>query len=163
MKAFALIVLLFISTVSSAENIKIGYIDVDLVINSLTKFQEDNEVIILNFQPKKLELLQLFDHIEKLKLQLIESKNSLSNEDYNKQIEVIMKLEANFKNETEQWQNALNQKQASSLEKIEELINQAIKDLAVKENYDLILYTNAAYVSEKLNISDKIIFEIEKL
>jgi outer membrane protein len=163
MKAFALVVLLFISTVSSAENIKIGYIDVDLVINSLTKFQEDNEVIILNFQPKKLELLQLFDHIEKLKLQLIESKNSLSNEDYNKQIEVIMKLEASFKNETEQWQNALNQKQANSLEKIEKLINQAIKDLAVKENYDLILYTNAAYVSEKLNISDKIIFEIEKL
>ena len=163
MKAFALVVLLFLSTVSNAENIKIGYIDVDLVINSLTKFQEDNEVIILNFQPKKLELLQLFDHIEKLKLQLIESKNSLSNEDYNKQIEVIMKLEASFKNETEQWQNALNQKQANSLEKIEKLINQAIKDLAVKENYDLILYTNAAYVSEKLNISDKIIFEIEKL
>ena len=51
----------------------------------------------------------------------------------------------------------------NSLQKIESLINQAIKELAVNEKYDLILYQNAAFVSEELNISNKIILEIEKL
>ena len=36
-------------------------------------------------------------------------------------------------------------------------------ELAVKEEYQLILYSNAAYVSQELNISDKIISEIENL
>ena len=53
--------------------------------------------------------------------------------------------------------------QAESLEKIESLINQAIKDLAIIEKYDLILYKNAAFVSEELNISNKIILDIESL
>tara|TARA_B110000003_G_C16450599_1_gene457794 strand:+ start:79 stop:576 length:498 start_codon:yes stop_codon:yes gene_type:complete len=163
MKAFALFVLLFISSASIAENIKIGYIDVDLVINSLTKYQKDNKLIISNFQPEKLELLQLFDHIEKLKIKLVESKDSLTNEDYSNQVEAIVMLESSFEIETEKWQEKLNQEQANLLKKIEELINQAIMELAVKEEYQLILYSNAAYVSQELNISDKIISEIENL
>ena len=163
MKAFALFVLLFISSASIAENIKIGYIDVDLVINSLTKYQKDNKLIISNFQPEKLELLQLFDHIEKLKIKLVESKDSLTNEDYSNQVEAIVMLESSFEIETEKWQEKLNQEQANLLKKIEELINQAIMELAVKEEYQLILYYNAAYVSQELNISDKIISEIENL
>lgn len=162
MKAFALFILL-LSTVSIAENIKIGYIDVDLVINSLTKYQKDRALIDSNFQPKKLELLQLFDHIEKLKLKLVESQNSLTNEDYNNQVEAIIKLESSFEIETKKWQENLNKEEAILLKKIEELINQAIMELAVEEEYQLILYSNAAFVSEELNISDKIISEIESL
>ena len=146
-----------------AENIKIGYIDVDLVINSLTKYQKDKKLIISNFQPEKLELLQLFDHIEKLKIKLVESKDSLTNEDYSNQVEAIVMLESSFVIETEKWQEKLNQEQANLLKKIEELINQAIMELAVKEEYQLILYSNAAYVSQELNISDKIISKIENL
>ena len=162
MKAFALFILL-LSTVSIAENIKIGYIDVDLVINSLTKYQKERALIDSNFQPEKLELLQLFDHIEKLKLKLIESQNSLTDEDYNSQVEAIIKLESSFEIETKKWQEDLNKEEAILLKKIEELINQAIMELAVKEEYQLILYSNAAFVSEELNISDKIISEIEDL
>jgi len=162
MKAFALFILL-LSTVSIAENIKIGYIDVDLVINSLTKYQKDRALIDSNFQPEKLELLQLFDHIEKLKLKLIESQNSLTDEDYNSQVEAIIKLESSFEIETKKWQENLNKEEAILLKKIEELINQAIMELAVEEEYQLILYSNAAFVSEELNISDKIISEIEDL
>ena len=53
MKFFSLIVLILITSISVAENTKIGYVDVDLVINSLTKYKEDTDAIILNFQPKK--------------------------------------------------------------------------------------------------------------
>ena len=43
------------------------------------------------------------------------------------------------------------------------MINKAIKEYAASENYDLILYENAAFVSDELNISNKIISKIEEL
>mgnify|MGYP006227751991 CR=1 FL=1 len=163
MKTLAFFFLALIFTSSSAENIKIGYIDVDLVINSLTKYKEDNDSLILKFQPKKLQLLDLFNQIELLKNNLKKTKNSLSDENYNDEVNKIRALEISFQNETELWQSKLNMQQAESLEKIESLINQAIKDLAIIEKYDLILYQNAAFVSEELNISNKIILDIESL
>jgi len=163
MRILTLFFISLIFTPSYAENIKIGYIDVDLVINSLTKYQEDNESLILDFQPKKVQLLELFNHIELLKENLTKSEELLSKENYSKEFEKIRNLEINFQKETELWQSELSNQKKDSLQKIESLINQAIKDLAVNEKYDLILYQNAAFVSEKLNISNKIILEIEKL
>ena len=163
MKTLAFFFLALIFTSSGAENIKIGYIDVDLVINSLTKYKEDNDSLILNFQPKKVQLLELFKQIELLKENLKKTEKSLSDKNYSDEVDRIRTLEISFQNETELWQSKLNIQQAESLERIESLINQAIKDLAISEKYDLILYQNAAFVSEELNISNKIILDIESL
>ena len=46
---------------------------------------------------------------------------------------------------------------------IEQLINSTISELATSENYDLILYENAAYVSDEVNITKKVIERIQKL
>ena len=57
----------------------------------------------------------------------------------------------------------MNNKKIELLQKIELLINTAINDLAISENYDLILYENAAFVSEKVNITNEVIERIKKL
>ena len=108
MRILTLFFSLLIFTSSYAENIKIGYIDVDLVINSLTKYQEDNESLILNFQPKKVRLLELFNSIELLKENLTKSEEFLSEENYSKEFEKIRNLEINFQKETELWQSELS-------------------------------------------------------
>ena len=57
----------------------------------------------------------------------------------------------------------MNNKKIELLQKIELLINTAINELAISENYDLILYENAAFVSEKVNITNKVIERIKNL
>ena len=57
----------------------------------------------------------------------------------------------------------MNNKKIELLQKIEELINNTINELAVSENYDLILYDNVAFVSDKVNITKKVIERIKKL
>ena len=49
------------------------------------------------------------------------------------------------------------------LKEIELIVNQTINEYAIRENFDLILYQNIAFVSEEINITQKIIDEIEKL
>ena len=160
------IVLLFLTLIVisiNAHPVKIGYIDVEKVVNSLSQYQKDNEILSQQFEPKKQELLDLFKHIELLNKNLNNIDNLTNNDAYQKEFDKIRELEIIFQTETELWQQQLNQKKLELLQKIETMINQAIKEYADSENYDLILYENAAFVSDELNISNKIISKIEEL
>ena len=144
----------------NAHPVKIGYIDVEKVVNSLSQYQKDNETLSQQFEPKKQELLDLFKHIELLKKNLNNVETTISNETYQKELEKIRELEISFQTDTELWQQQLNQKKRESLQKIEAMINRAIEEFAIAENYDLILYQNAAFTSDEVNISNKIISKI---
>ena len=161
MRAIVLFLLALLVTSINAQSIKIGYIDVEEVINSLPQYQHDNDSLIQQFEPKKQQLLDLFKHIELLKKNLNNVDRSINNENYQKELNNIIELEASFQKETELWQQQLNQKKYESLQKIETMINLAIEEFAISENYDLILYQNAAFASDQVNITNQIISKIE--
>jgi len=161
MRAIVLFLLALLVTSTNAQSIKIGYINVEEVINSLSQYQHDNDSLIQQFEPKKQQLLDLFKHIELLKENLNNLDRSLNNETYQEELDKIKELEVSFQLETELWQQQLNQKKIESLQKIETMINLAIEEFATSEKYDLILYQNAAFVSDQVNITNKIISKIE--
>ena len=161
MRAIVLFLFALLVTSINAQSIKIGYIDVEEVINSLPQYQHDNDSLIQQFEPKKQQLLDLFKHIELLKKNLNNVDRSINNENYQKELDNIRELEASFQKETELWQQQLNQKKYESLQKIETMINLAIEEFATSEKYDLILYQNAAFVSDQVNITNQIISKIE--
>ena len=161
MRAIVLFLLALLVTSINAQSIKIGYIDVEEVINSLPQYQHDNDFLIQKFEPKKQQLLDVFKHIELLKKNLNNVDKSINNEKYQKELDNIRGLEVSFQKETELWQQQLNQKKYESLQKIEAMINKAIEEFAIFENYDLILYQNAAYASDQVNITNQIISSIE--
>ena len=161
MRVVVLFLLALLVTSTNAQSIKIGYINVEEVINSLSQYQHDNDSLIQQFEPKKQQLLDLFKHIELLKENLNNVDRSLNNETYQEELNKIKELEVSFQLETELWQQQLNQKKIESLQKIETMINLAIEEFATSEKYDLILYQNAAFVSDQVNITNKIISKIE--
>jgi len=163
MRVFALIFLAFLAFPATAEPIKIGYIDTEKVVNSLSQYQQENDGIIQEFESKKQELLDLFNHIELVRANLNKIDKSLNENDFQIELNKVLELESSFQQETEYWQEKINQKKIDLLQKIEIVINKAIKEFAINEGYDLILYENAAFVSKNVNISNKIISIIEDM
>ena len=163
MRFLALFFFTILITPINAHSIKIGYIDVEKVINNLSQYQQENNALIQQFEPKKQQLLDLFKHIELLKKNLNNVEATVSNETYQKELEKIRELEISFQTDTELWQQQLNQKKRESLQKIETMINLVIEKFATSENYDLIIYRNAAFVSDQVNITNQIISKIEEL
>ena len=153
---------LLVSSIN-ANSVKIGYIDVEKVINSLPQYQQDNDSLVQRFEPKKQQLLDLFNHIELLKANLNNFDKSINNDLYQKELDKIKDLEVSFQSETKLWQYQLNQDKLLLLQKIETMINQAINEFAAFENYDLILYENAAFVSDDINITNQIIYKIKSV
>jgi len=163
MRFLALFFFTILITPINAHSIKIGYIDVDKVINNLSQYQQENNALIQQFEPKKQQLLDLFKHIELLKKNLNNVETNVSNETYQKELEKIRELEISFQTDTELWQQQLNQEKRESLQKIETMINLVIEKFATSENYDLIIYQNAAFVSDQVNITNQIISKIDEL
>ena len=144
-----------------AETIKIGYINTEKVVNNLPQYQQSVDQISEEFEPKKQELLDLFKHIELLRAKINTINNSENKENLQIELSKLTSLEESFKQETEFWQEMMNTKKIELLQKIELLINNTINDLAISENYDLILYENAAFVSDEINITNKVIERIQ--
>ena len=163
MRVFALFLLAFLAFPVTAESIKIGYIDTEKVVNSLTQYQQKNADIIQEFESKKQELLDLFNHIELVRTNLNKIDKSLNENNFQIELNKVLELESSFQQETEYWQEKINQKKIDLLQKIEIVINKAIKEFAINEGYDLILYENAAFVSKNVNITNKIISIIEDM
>ena len=162
MRAFAVLVLAFLTGLASAESIKIGYLNTEEVVNNLTQYRYDSDRIADKFDSKKKELLSLFKHIELLKESLSSKSNQTTTESNENEIKHINRLEVNFQKDTELWQYQLNQEKQLLMQQVELLINQAVERLAKEGFYDLILYDNVAFTSDKIDdISNDVINLIE--
>jgi outer membrane protein len=163
MKVLAILFFCLLSFSTNAENIKIGFIDTNQVVTSLSQYKASIDEISSEFEPKKQELLDLYNHIELVRTKINEILKSDSNKSIEDELAKLSNLEQSFRKETEFWQNTMNNKKIDLLKEIEILVNQTINEYAKRENYDLILYENVAFVSDKVDISKEIIAEIEKL
>ena len=163
MKVLVIFFFYFLCFSTNAENIKIGFIDTNQVVTSLSQYKASIDEISSEFEPKKQELLDLYNHIELVRTKIDEILKSDSNKSIEDELIKLSNLEQSFRKETEFWQNTMNNKKIDLLKEIEILVNQTINEYAKRENYDLILYENIAFVSDKVDISKEIIAEIEKL
>ena len=163
MKVLAIVFLCLLSFSTNADNIKIGFIDTSQVVTSLTQYKTSINEISSEFEPKKQELLNLYNHIQLVRTKIDEILKSDSNKSIEDELAKLSNLEQSFRKETEFWQKNMNNKKIDLLKEIEILVNQTVNEYAKRENYDLILYENVAFVSDKVDISEEIIAEIEKL
>ena len=163
MRVFSLFLLSLFCFATSASDIKIGFIDTNQVITSISIYKSSVEAISNEFEPKKQELLDLFNHIELLRSKINSNENPDSNQSIKTDLSKLSSLEESFKQETEFWQKTMNAKKAELLKEIEFAVNQTINEYAIREKYDLILYENIAFVSDRVNITEEIIADIEKL
>ena len=108
MRTIVLFLLALLVTSINAQTIKIGYIDVEKVITSLSQYQRDNDSLIQQFEPKKQQLLDLFRHIELLKKNLSNIDKLTENASYQRELDNIRKLELSFQDETELWQQPVS-------------------------------------------------------
>ena len=162
MRVFAILFLALLTGLASAESIKIGFLNIEEVVNNLTQYRHGNERIADEFDSRKKGLLNLFEHIELLKESLSSKSNQITDEAYENELKHINRLEVNFQKDTELWQFQLNQEKQLLMQQVELLINQAVERLAKEGFYDLILYDNVAFTSDKIDdISNDVINLIE--
>ena len=151
MKHFLLIIVLFSGWSQAGlfdnQSVKIGYINIDLLVTNSPQFIQANQKIIKTFQPQENNLALLAEQIQALADKFNKISKTLDQYERKSEINKIAKLERQLKQRTATLKKQLERR------RLQELINQIIEDLAKKEKYDLILYQEVAYASKKVNIT----------
>ena len=93
MKILVITCLTLLSLSVYAETIKIGYIDTEKVVNNLPQYIQSTEKISNEFEPKKQELLDLFKHIELLRIKINTINNSENKENLEIELSKLASLE----------------------------------------------------------------------
>ena len=148
--------LLSVNSLSLAQELKIGYLNIDHIISSSPQFIQANQLVIKEFQPQENQLKQLASDIQTQVVEFNQNKDTLDKGELNQQLKKIARLEKELKAKAGRIKKALQQRNTYELKKIQDLINQAIQQVATDKQYDLILYQEVAYASDKVNISSQV-------
>jgi outer membrane protein len=152
MRFFAFILVLF-SGFLQAQPLKIGYINIDHLVSSSPQFIQANQVVIKAFQPQEKQLLALSKRIQLSADTFYKNSKTLTQVERKTEIKKIANLERQLKQQARSLKKQLNLKNKQELNKIQDLINRVIKQVAEDQNFDLILYQEVAYASKKINIT----------
>ena len=152
MRFFAFILVLF-SGFLQAQPLKIGYINIDHLVSSSPQFIQANQVVIKAFQPQERQLLALSKQIQLSADTFNKNSKTLTQSERKTEIKKIANLERQLKQQARSLKKQLNLKNKQELNKIQDLINRVIKQVAEDQNFDLILYQEVAYASKKINIT----------
>jgi outer membrane protein len=152
MRFFAFILVLLSGSLQ-AQPLNIGYINIDHLVSSSPQYIQANQVVIKAFQPQEKQILALSKRIQLSADNFKKNSKTLTQSERKTEIKKIANLERQLKQQARALKKQLNLKNEQELSKIQDLINQVIKQVAEDQNFDLILYQEVAYVSKKINIT----------
>ncbi|UOF93913.1 MAG: OmpH family outer membrane protein [Bordetella sp.] len=145
---------------SIAENIKIGFINIERILNESVPAKIVQTKIELEFKKRDEELQDLNNNLSS-QLQLFD-KNSLimTESDRLKQQRILNNLDIELQRKRNEFQEDLNRRRNEEFSSILIKANDSIKHIAEKENYDLIIQ-DAVTVNTRIDITDQVIKSLE--
>lgn len=151
-----------IATTSNAE-IKIGFVDPVALIQNAPQSEAALQELEREFRPRNDDILKLQDRIRGLDVDL--EKNALvwSEAEIQNAKREIDALKRRMKRTQEEAQEDYNLRRNEELARIQGLIREVVLAIAKDEGYDLILETGVVYVSPKINLTERILEELENL
>jgi outer membrane protein len=154
-----IIFLLFLTT--NVFAIKIGYINTELLLSGSSQFKESQFKIKQEFSKKESDLRQDVKNARKVLNNYNELKKDLTKDERQSQVIKIRTLDKNLQKKAEKIKKQFDLRSNEELLKIQNKINIIIKDFAIKNKFDLILYKDVAYVGKNIDITMEIAKELE--
>lgn len=164
-KHIAIFFLLGWSFISYAQTdtFKIGYVNMQHLITSSLQFAKANQIILAEFEDKTEEVLSLEKKfkasIEKFKKQ----QETLSEADIQTRLQILRAEEKILQEKATALKERLEQRKQEESDKVRAVTNEAISIIAKIHKFDLILYQNVAYVSQKTNITPLVKVQLRAL
>lgn len=151
----------FTTTIASAAEIKIGYVNAVKVIEQAPQREAALKKLEAEFTPRDKKLVAMQQEIRKAEEDL--EKNRLVMKDIQRRDKEsqLGALKRDLWRETQEFREDLNARRNEELAALQKMVQQVIVEIAKQENYDLIL-EGAVYASSSVDITDKVLEKLTK-
>jgi outer membrane protein len=148
---------LFFSFSTSAADLKIGYVQVDKLLQEAPQTAETGKKLEKEFSPRSLELDKLNKQIKAIESSLDSDGASMSEVDRRNKERDVTNRKLEFQRKQRELREDINLRKNEELAILQDRINKAVSTVAESERYDLVVYGGVAYASKKIDITDKVL------
>jgi outer membrane protein len=159
-KSLALASLLVATNLSAnvgAAELKIGYVQVDKILQDAPQTAESGKKLEREFSPRSLELDKMQKQIRDIEAALDKEGVTLSETDRRNKERDASNLKIEFQRKQRELREDINLRKNEELSSLQDRINKAVQTVSETDGYDLVVYGGVAYASRKIDITDKVL------
>lgn len=147
---------------ASAAELKIGYVQVDKILQEAPQTAESGKKLEKEFSPRTKELETLQKQIKDQETKLDKDALTMSESARRDKERDISNLKIEFQRKQRELREDINLRKNEELSVLQDRINKAVTSVAETDGYDLVVYSGVAYASKKIDITDKVLKSLGK-
>ncbi len=154
---------LFAFTVNTnAAELKIGYVQVDKILQEAPQTSESGKKLEKEFSPRTQELERLQKQIKDIETSFDKDALTMSDADRKNKEREAANLKIEFQRKQRELREDVNLRKNEELGSLQERINKAVTAVSEAEGYDLVVYGGVAYANKKIDITEKVLKSLGK-
>lgn len=149
--------------VQASSNVKVGIVNIAVLLEQAPQAQAAGANLEKEFASQQAELSKLGKKIEQQQTDLQKNAMAMSESQVATKEREITMLARDLQRKRDDVQELINIRRNEELNKLQNIVNQAIRQVGEQGSYDLILYEGIAYSNKQVDLTDKVLAELKKL
>ena len=149
------VALIGISQAAVAET-KIGFVNSDRVMREAAPAVRAQQRLEKEFEKRDEELQRMAKDLKAMQENLERDGATMTESDRRNKERAVNDINRDFQRKQREFREDLNQRRNEELASVLDKANRSVKDIAEKENYDII-FQEAVYANPRIDITDKVI------
>ena len=146
----------------SAADLKIGYVQVDKILQDAPQTAESGKKLEREFTARTQELERLQKQIKDIETALDKDSLTMSEADRKNKERDSSNLKIDFQRKQRELREDVNLRKNEELGTLQDKINKAVTAVSEAEGYDLVVYGGVAFANKKIDITDKVLKSLGK-
>lgn len=148
--------------VASAAELKVGYVQVDKILQEAPQTSESGKKLEREFSPRTQELERMQKQIRDQESSLDKDGLTMSESERRNKERDVANVKLEFQRKQRELREDINLRKNEELSVLQDRINKAVTAVAEAEGYDLVVYSGVAFASKKVDITDKVLKSLGK-
>ncbi len=147
---------------ATAAELKIGYVQVDKILQEAPQTAESGKKLEKEFGPRTQELERMQKQIKDQEAALDKDGLTMTESDRRNKERDVSNIKLEFQRKQRELREDINLRKNEELSGLQDRINKAVTSVAETDGYDLVVYSGVAYASKKVDITDKVLKSLGK-
>ena len=141
----------------TAAELKVGYVQVDKILQEAPQTAESGKKLEREFGPKSQELDRTQKQIRDIEAVLDKDGITLAETERRNKEREVSNLKIEFQRKQRELREDINLRKNEELASLQDRINKAVQTVAEAEGYDLVVYSGVAFAIKKIDVTDKVL------
>ena len=156
--AILLILFVVVATPATAQQLRVGYVDMKQVLDNAPQVLAGREKLDLEFRPRNETI-----EFQERQVQVMDDRLQMGDLTEDARIRLdreLREMQRNVNRQKEDLRDELSFRRTEEVQKLEDQINLAVQEIARDNGYDLILSSPVVYADPSLNITQLILDQL---